>query len=160
MMPYILDAMGFSAVVLDVASAGEVKKRQRARQDAPSHPDRCRLNSVWGLVRRELEFVWRPDQNSAGTLAHVLSQGLESPAGLDFEKSGAEVTKETVKQFAEGLAHVVRERVAHVRTRNVMIPFGGENTFQDAGKQFKNMDRLMAYVAVRTSPYLSRLFNN
>lgn len=130
MMPYILDAMGFSAVVLDVASAGEVKKRQRAR---------------------ELEFVWRPDQNSAGTLAHVLSQGLESPAGLDFEKSGAEVTKETVKQFAEGLAHVVRERVAHVRTRNVMIPFGGENTFQDAGKQFKNMDRLMAYVAAQSN---------
>jgi len=30
-----------------------------------------------------------------------------------------------------------------------MIPFGGEHMFQNASKQFKNMDRLMAYVAAQ-----------
>ena len=68
---------------------------------------------------------------------------------MNFELSGAQVNRETVKAFADKVAHEVRERVAHLRTRNVFIPFGGEGMFRNAEQQFKNMDRLMAYVAAQ-----------
>jgi hypothetical protein len=57
--------------------------------------------------------VWRPDDASAGTLAHILPSGLASPKGLDFEKSDADITKDTVKEFSEIMAHEVR-RLARI----------------------------------------------
>lgn len=108
-----------------------------------------------GSYRKEetFEFVWNV-QSSRGEVptdvfTHVLDSGYESPAGFDFEGppgSNPPITRTNVKERADLLVSIVRERNSWYRHDNLLMPFGGELRFEDSMAEFENIDKLITYV--------------
>lgn len=97
-----------------------------------------------------LEFVWKfgntsCDDNSCQLFTHTLHTHYAAVQGFDFEDRGIPAIDETNKQMrADLFVENIRKRANAYRTSFIMVPFGDDFKFQQAGHQFSNMDRLIS----------------
>ncbi|EDW77499.1 uncharacterized protein Dwil_GK24530 [Drosophila willistoni] len=54
-----------------------------------------------------------------------------------------------VKSRIDDFITYAKKVAAHFRTNHIMIPFGGDFQYEDAGHNFKNMDKLIKYLNAR-----------
>ena len=95
-----------------------------------------------------MEFMWRGaklDVAKSEIFTHVLYQHYASPKDFDFESKG--VRGVTVpRRRAQKLVKEMQKRAAAYRTHNVLMMFGDDFRFQQAEKQFVNIEKLMRYI--------------
>jgi hypothetical protein len=107
-------------------------------------------------ANQTLQFYWETDQ-ATRILVHVMDTHYASPEGFDWEDlehgNPIPITKENVRERADLFMEVLSERATHYRTSHVMIPMGGDFTFQNASMQFHNMERLFQYVEAHPKRY-------
>ena len=124
-------------------------------------------------ARAAMEFDWRPyfaaaaggggDGDSSGgaggtesrgrsyanasIFTHVLHTHYSAPKGFDFENpEGVPISEGNVAARASYLVTELRSRSKAYRTSHLLVPFGDDFKFQDAGRQFRNMDQLVRHV--------------
>jgi len=91
-------------------------------------------------------FVSRSYAN-ASIFTHVLHSHYSAPRGFDFENpEGYPVNQQNVDSRSLSLLRELRSRSRAYRTKHVLVPFGDDFKFQDAEKQFSNMDQIISYV--------------
>jgi hypothetical protein len=132
-----IDPFGASAFTVNLhAWAGmDVLVLNRMPQDIK---DQLKANQT-------LQFYWETPQ--AKLLVHVMDTHYGSPNGFDWESSkGVPVTKENVRDRSDAFMDVLLDRANYYRTPHILVPFGGDFTFQNASLQFQNMDRIMNYI--------------
>ena len=88
---------------------------------------------------------------NASIFTHVLHSHYSAPRGFDFENpEGYPVTSQNVDSRSIGLIRELRSRSRAYRTKHVLVPFGDDFKFQDAEKQFSNMDQIISHVNEKT----------
>ena len=100
------------------------------------------LNRVPNPVKQEmrtskgLEFYWWSPYTSSEIFVHVLDTHYTTPriTGIDVEEK------------AKSFVNICMERLQWYRSGNILIPFGGDFTFQDAEAQFLELDDVMVYI--------------
>lgn len=84
---------------------------------------------------------------NASIFTHVLHSHYSAPRGFDFENpEGYPVNQQNVDSRSLSLVRELRSRSRAYRTKHVLVPFGDDFKFQDAEKQFSNMDQIIAHV--------------
>lgn len=125
--------------------------------------------------RASLEFVWHPyathpsfgmgvdgtreqapegaeqllgwSYSNASIYTHVLHTHYSAPRGFDFENpEGQTISEWNLASRAQAFASDMRNRAKAYRTPNLLIPFGDDFKFQDANRQFSNMDQIIKYI--------------
>ncbi len=101
------------------------------------------INRVPNPVKQEmkrnkgLEFFWRNPHTNNTIFAHVLDSHYTTP------QLPGDTIDERAKYFVRDVALVRRQ---WYETDHLLIPFGGDFTFQNADKAFKEMDELIDYI--------------
>lgn len=101
-------------------------------------------------LEQRMEFWWRPyPAPHVRMFTHVLDKLYSSPVGCDWEGlvvgyfPSTPITDANVAARSEALLLEISMRAAQWRTRNVLLPFGGDFHFQNASVQFGNMSKLI-----------------
>ena len=109
------------------------------------------------LNDKELEFVWRPVNNSLGPqtqiLTHVLYQHYSAPRGFDFEISSNDPSwinnasyNSNAKEEAAALMKQLDDRAKHYMTDEIMVLFGDDFHYMDAENNYRSLDNMIAYM--------------
>jgi hypothetical protein len=121
--------------------------------------------------RAAMEFVWKPyvtplavessseaDEATAPSyteqaiFTHVLHTHYSAPKGFDFENpEGVPISDGNVHDRARIFASEMRQRARAYRTTHLLVPFGDDFKFQDAGNQFRNMDALIRHFKAKSN---------
>lgn len=111
-------------------------------------------------ANQTLQFYW--DTGQAKIFVHVMDTHYASPHGFDWEDmehgDPIPITKENVRERSDIFMKVLSERLAYYRTPHVLIPMGGDFTFQNASMQFRNMERIFHYVTGHPDRYGNATF--
>ncbi|XP_068085422.1 lysosomal alpha-mannosidase-like [Anabrus simplex] len=110
------------------------------------------------LKTRTSEFIWKGSPNNLGDRANLFTSILyklySSPSGFCFDvlcndetindnkRSGDYNVPEKVQDFI----NFCEEQSRYYRTDNILVTMGNDFSYQDARKNFKNMDKLIKYV--------------
>lgn len=98
---------------------------------------------------KHMEFFWRGsdvgDIAATDMLTHVLHTHYSAVPGYDWEERGIPVNDGNVAHRAQHYCQVVKERAHAYRTSHLLVPFGDDFKFKNAGLQFRNMDQLVKY---------------
>jgi len=112
---------------------------------------------------QHLEFVWqagKPWSNDAvktpvertnvpdGLFTHVLHGHYASPDGYDFERAGVRDVTAPRGRASRLILHA-KDLARSFRTHHVLVPWGDDFSFQNAAKQFDNMDKIIKDVNER-----------
>lgn len=99
-------------------------------------------------ARGALEFWWAPYGGNASILTHVLHSHYSAPKGFDFENPEGYPVGDggAAGARAASLVAEIRARARAYRTPHILVPFGDDFKFQFAGRQFENMDKLIAAI--------------
>jgi len=144
--PYLMSLFGLEAVVLN-----------RVPDDAY---DARRYSGG-------MEFWWAPSASSPGAaaplLAHILDSYFCYPTGFLFEPqrwdmhppgpTDPPVTPANVQQRAQALVDAVADRWQAFRTPYLLVPWGCDFQYQDAGAIFASTDLLVAHIAAHADAY-------
>ncbi len=99
-------------------------------------------------ANKTLQFYWETEQ--AKILVNVMDTHYASPEGFDWEDlehgESIPITKENLRERSDIFMNVLFERATHYRTQHVMVPMGGDFTYQNASLQFENMERIFKFV--------------
>ena len=119
-------------------------------------------------VSRTLEMVWRSSQSLGGQsdlFTHVLYDTTYCyPRGFSFGYGDPPINDDeriegyNVVQEADAFAALMRERRLNYRTSDVFVTFGCDFQYENANINFKNMDKLMAYMNAHQAQYNMTLF--
>jgi hypothetical protein len=118
-------------------------------------------------ANKSLQFYWEPQshdifpqQNTTVTpriLVHAMDTHYASPDGFNWEDlehgSPTQISKLNVQERTDTFLDILMQRAQFYRTQHVMVPMGGDFTFQNASMQFANMDRMMQYVQSHPERY-------
>jgi hypothetical protein len=115
---------------------------------------------------RSLQFYWETGQPStkqqstiARVLVHVMDTHYASPPGFDWEDVEHElpdqITDGNVQDRTDEFMKILMQRASYYQTPHVMVPMGGDFTFQNASMQFRNIDRIMEHVRGHPEVYSS-----
>jgi len=109
----------------------------------------------WRNQTLGLEFVWR-GSSSLGAATQIWSHVLYTdycflPSfawdyGDEPIHNDPNLFNDNIKERADTYASLIRQRAAGYRTDQILAPFGCDFAFQNAHKNFKNMDKLMDYI--------------
>jgi hypothetical protein len=94
-----------------------------------------------------MEFVWNGTEfgchDGCSLFTHVLHTHYSAPRGFDWEE-GAEVIQTSRLEFrAREFVNIMLERAKAYKTTHLLVPFGDDFKFQNAEKQFTNMEMLI-----------------
>eukprot|EP00762_Andalucia_godoyi_P007178 ANDGO_08105.mRNA.1 Alpha-mannosidase B len=103
-------------------------------------------------ANQTLEFWWTPDASrpQETVFAHVLDSHYIPPDGFDWEFNlpfeNPPITDANVANRSAVFASIMYQRAAWFRSSNLLVPFGSDFRFVDAGWQFFNMDHIIEYI--------------
>eukprot|EP01102_Stenamoeba_stenopodia_P022689 TRINITY_DN9548_c0_g1_i1.p1 TRINITY_DN9548_c0_g1~~TRINITY_DN9548_c0_g1_i1.p1 ORF type:complete len:992 (-),score=225.36 TRINITY_DN9548_c0_g1_i1:87-2999(-) len=117
---------------------------------------------------QNLEFVWRPSK-SFGANSDIFAHSLYGltycyPNDFAFEwgddpiQTDPRLFNPNVAAKAQDFADQMRQRAQNYRTNQILVTFGCDFQFQDAIINFKNMDKLMAYINANPDVYGLNVF--
>ena len=86
---------------------------------------------------QELEFHWHNPLFNRTIFAHVLDSHYSTPVIIGL------TTEEKARSFFD----TCRKRLQWYKTENLLLPFGNDFHFQDAPSDFKEMDKILEYIA-------------
>ena len=147
-----IDPFGHAAATAAIASAAGYEALVINRID---HSIKDSLKSHAGL-----EFWWSPYSpgvaasegvgtyagNETAIFTHVLHKHYSAPVGYDFENPEGYAVGGDPSGRAQGLVHEIRNRARAYRTSHILVPFGDDFKFQNAARQFENMDALVKHI--------------
>lgn len=93
--------------------------------------------------QKELEFFWLSQVSNKTIFTHVLDSHYTTPYMIGID------TEEKAQSFVDSC----QQRLQWYRTNHLLIPFGGDFAFQNAGSQFKEMDTIIDYINAHQSKF-------
>eukprot|EP01116_Phalansterium_solitarium_P019911 TRINITY_DN5728_c0_g2_i1.p1 TRINITY_DN5728_c0_g2~~TRINITY_DN5728_c0_g2_i1.p1 ORF type:complete len:1012 (-),score=366.51 TRINITY_DN5728_c0_g2_i1:80-3115(-) len=114
-----------------------------------------------------LELVWRGFKSygqDADMFTHMIYDGYGTPDGFCFECGDPPIQDDpllfnvNIQERAQLFAQQSMERASVFRTNNILVPFGSDFQFSNALLNFKNMDKLMAYLNANQATYKLNVF--
>lgn len=98
------------------------------------------------LKAKSLEFIWRGANVGVNVdmLTHVLHTHYSAPKGYDWEEGGIPVSEQNVAERAKTLCDEIKNRARSTPSGHVLVPFGDDFKFKNAGYQFSNMDQVVS----------------
>eukprot|EP01118_Nematostelium_gracile_P016074 TRINITY_DN6577_c0_g1_i2.p1 TRINITY_DN6577_c0_g1~~TRINITY_DN6577_c0_g1_i2.p1 ORF type:complete len:961 (+),score=254.85 TRINITY_DN6577_c0_g1_i2:83-2884(+) len=122
----------------------------------------------WRGATNQMEFIWRGSQSlgkQTEIFAHLLYSDYCYLQGTSWEGGDQPIQDDNrlygvnIKQMADQYAKQIRERAAYgYITNNILAPFGCDFAFQNAHRNFKNMDKLMRFINENQDTYGLNMF--
>lgn len=104
---------------------------------------------------QSLQFYW--ETPNCRILVHVMDTHYSSPDGFnweDLEYGGpAPIDGHNVQERSDVFMKILRDRATLYRTPHVLVPMGGDFTFQNASWHFQNMERITRFVLSHPERY-------
>lgn len=117
-------------------------------------------------AKNSLQFYWQPTLDGIAPhdnttipriLVHAMDTHYASPDGFNWEdlEHGVpeQVSNNNVQERTDTFLQILMQRATYYQTPHVMVPMGGDFTFQNASMQFANMDRIVQYVQQHPERY-------
>ena len=114
------------------------------------------INRIHYLTKKRLkrqagmEFVWQGSRMSrqadldTSIFTHVLHSHYSAPRGYDWEEPGvARVSQWNAGSRAASLVSKLKSRAHAYKTNHLLVTFGDDFKFKNAGLQFRNMDLII-----------------
>lgn len=121
--PELYSQLGYKAVVINRVP-DQVKQSMRAN--------------------RGLQFYWKYPNSQFSIFTHVLDTHYEMPKELNGT---------TVTSLVQELVPILKQRLQWFKVDQLMFPFGGDYSFQDARTQFTTMDDIINYINANSAAY-------
>jgi hypothetical protein len=94
-------------------------------------------------------------------LVHVMDTHYASPDGFNWEDlehgPPIQITDDNIEERTNTFMDILYGRVRYYPTKHIMIPMGGDFTYQNATMQFENMERIFQHVHDHPDQYGSNV---
>ncbi|XP_033119415.1 epididymis-specific alpha-mannosidase-like isoform X2 [Anneissia japonica] len=94
-----------------------------------------------------------PFSNRSGFYWNGIAVFPDPPSDGIYPNMSLPVTEDNLKQYADVMVGNIKQRAAWFKTNNVLWPWGCDKQFFNATIQFKNMDKLLAYIQEASTDY-------
>ena len=122
-MPELYSQLGYKAVVINCV------------------PDKAKQSM---RANRGLQFYWKYPNSKFSIFTHVLDTHYEMLKQLNGT---------TVTSLIQELVPILKQRLQWFKIDQLMFPFGGDHSFQDAQTQFTTMDDIIDYINANSTVY-------
>eukprot|EP01104_Vermistella_antarctica_P015687 TRINITY_DN5202_c0_g4_i2.p1 TRINITY_DN5202_c0_g4~~TRINITY_DN5202_c0_g4_i2.p1 ORF type:complete len:1225 (+),score=354.91 TRINITY_DN5202_c0_g4_i2:133-3807(+) len=98
---------------------------------------------------KSMEFIWRGSPSvgaKSDIFTHVLHTHYSAPRGFDWEEGAQTISDRNKDSMASRFISDMKSKSHAYPTKNLLITFGDDFKFRNAGRQFSNMDKVIEAV--------------